>query len=98
MFDVAFSRRMCCSRAARVRTKQRLPFLSVVSPTRRPGTERTFFMEQASMPTPGPPALRGMPKLLPSPQTMSAPQLPGFLSSPQAMASEKEAISRIPLS
>ena len=37
MFEVAFSRRMCCSRVASVRQKARLPRVSTVSPTRRPG-------------------------------------------------------------
>ncbi len=37
MFEVAFSRRMCCSRVERVSTKPRLPSASTVSPTRRTG-------------------------------------------------------------
>ena len=40
MLDVAFSRRMCCSRVCSVRTKPRLPSRSVVSPTIRPGIRR----------------------------------------------------------
>ena len=55
-------------------------------------------MEQAKSPKAGPPALSASPKLLPSPATMSAPQLPGFFKSPQAMASEKAAMSSAPLS
>ena len=42
MFEVAFSRRMCCSRVASVSTKPRLPLRSVVWPTRRPGICRTY--------------------------------------------------------
>ena len=37
MFDVAFARRMCCSRVASVSTYARLPSTSTVSPTSRPG-------------------------------------------------------------
>ena len=40
MFDVAFSRRMCCSRACSVSTKPRLPSRSTVWPTMRPGMRR----------------------------------------------------------
>ena len=40
MFDVAFSRRMCCSRVCSVSTKPRSPSRSVVSPTMRPGMRR----------------------------------------------------------
>ena len=40
MFDVAFSRRMCCSRVCSVSTQQRLPLRSVVCPTIRPGILR----------------------------------------------------------
>ena len=37
MLEVAFSRRMCCSRVARVNTKPRRPSVSTVWPTKRPG-------------------------------------------------------------
>ena len=37
MLDVAFSRRMCCSRVDSVRQKARRPSASRVSPTSRPG-------------------------------------------------------------
>jgi hypothetical protein len=40
MFDVAFSRRMCCSRVCSVRTNARRPSASTVSPTMRPGMRR----------------------------------------------------------
>ena len=43
MFDVAFSRRICCSRVERVSTKPRLPSASTVSPASRPGICRTYF-------------------------------------------------------
>ena len=40
MFDVAFSRRMCCSRVCSVSTKPRRPSTSTVSPAMRPGMRR----------------------------------------------------------
>ena len=40
MFEVAFSRRMCCSRVCRVSTNPRRPSRSCVSPTIRPGSLR----------------------------------------------------------
>ena len=43
MFEVAFSRRICCSRVDRVSTKPRLPSASTVSPASRPGICRTYF-------------------------------------------------------
>ncbi len=42
MLDVAFSRRMCCSRVARVRTKPLLPSTSTPCPTSRPGMLRMY--------------------------------------------------------
>ena len=73
MLEVAFSRRICCSRVARVRTKPRWPFLSAVWPTSRPGMLRTYLSSDANIPSPGPPKDCGMPRLCPSPQAMSAP-------------------------
>ena len=40
MFDVAFSRRMCCSRVCRARRWAGRPAASTDTPTRRPGIER----------------------------------------------------------
>src|SRR5882762_8599170 len=51
MLEVAFSRRMCCSRVDSVRTKPRLPSASTVSPTRRPGIWRTYLSRVANRPT-----------------------------------------------
>jgi hypothetical protein len=51
IFEVAFSRRMCCSRVESVRTKPRRPSLSTVSPHRRPGIWRTYFCLVANKPT-----------------------------------------------
>ena len=55
MFEVAFSRRMCCSRVESVRQKARLPRESVVWPTSRPGIWRMNFSRVAMMPANGPP-------------------------------------------
>jgi len=49
-FDVAFSRRMSCSRARSVVTYARVPSVSTVSPTRRPGRRRTWASVQANRP------------------------------------------------
>ena len=51
MFEVAFSRRMCCSRVDSVSTKPRRPSASTVSPQRRPGIWRTYFSRVANRPT-----------------------------------------------
>ena len=51
MFEVAFSRRMCCSRVESVSTKPRLPSASTVSPQSRPGICRTNFCRVANSPT-----------------------------------------------
>ncbi|MNT60489.1 hypothetical protein D3C72_1980720 [compost metagenome] len=40
MFEVAFSRRICCSRVCSARRYALLPCASTVTPTRRPGIER----------------------------------------------------------
>ena len=43
MLEVAFSRRMCCSRVESVSTKPRLPSASTVMPQSRPGIWRMYF-------------------------------------------------------
>src|SRR6185503_13643524 len=51
MLEVAFSRRICCSRVESVSTKPRLPSASTVSPHRRPGIWRMYFSRVANNPT-----------------------------------------------
>ena len=51
MFEVALSRRMCCSRVESVSTKPRRPSASTVSPHRRPGIWRTYLVRVANSPT-----------------------------------------------
>src|SRR5262245_64909837 len=53
ILEVAFSRRICCSRVARVNTNPRCPSVSTVSPTKRPGLLRTNFFWQAEETKPG---------------------------------------------
>jgi len=57
--EVAFSRRICCSRVASVRQKARFPRVSVVWPTSLPGICRTYFSRVAMIPANGPPKLGG---------------------------------------
>ncbi len=51
MLEVAFSRRICCSRVESVSTKPRLPSASRVMPESRPGIWRTYFCLVAKSPT-----------------------------------------------
>ena len=55
MFDVAFSRRMCCSRVCSASRYAALPFASTVTPTKRPGIERLNSSRVAKNPACGPP-------------------------------------------
>jgi len=48
--DVAFARRMCCSRVCSVRAKPRAPSRSTVAPTSRPGMRRTNSCLAANTP------------------------------------------------
>ncbi len=94
MFEVAFSRRICCSRVDSVSTKPRLPFTSLVSPTSRPGICRRNFSLHAITPQYGPPNPTGTPKLCASSDTMSASR--GGFTTPSETASAIETISRAP--
>src|SRR5574344_342216 len=76
---VAFSLRMCCSLACSVKTKQRLPSESLVSPTILPGILRTNSFLHVMNPTYGPPKQRGIPRDWPSPTAMSASHSLGVL-------------------
>ena len=88
MLDVAFSRRMCCSRVERVRTKPRRPLRSTVAPATRPGICRTSPSRMARNPGAGPPKLRPLPKLCSVPTATSAPRAPGAWRRPSETASE----------
>ena len=67
MLEVAFSRRMCCSRACSVRTYPVRPSTSSVSPTSLPGSRRTSSRRVAITPRYGPPWFRWLPSTCPSP-------------------------------
>ena len=83
MLEVAFSRRMCCSRACRVSTKPRCPRRPPSAPTRRPGISRMSLLRQAKKPEVRPAEGQGMPSPCPSPTAMSAPVVArGSSSSP----------------
>ena len=75
MFDVAFSRRMCCSRVCSVSRYAGLPCESTETPTSRPGIERLNASLQARKAACGPPKPNGTPKRCELPTTMSAPQV-----------------------
>ena len=77
MFDVAFSRRMCCSRVWSVSTKPRRPSTSTVSPAIRPGIRRRYSSRAANSPKEGPPKSSRLPSAWPSPTATSTPHSPG---------------------
>ena len=79
MLWVAFSRRMCCSRVCRARTKPRRPSTSSVSPAIRPGMRRICSSVAQKKPNEGPPKSSRLPSGWPSPRAMSAPHSPGGL-------------------
>src|SRR3546814_2428889 len=62
MFDVAFSRRICCSRVCSAKRRAGAPWLSLDTPTRRPGMVRLNASLQAMKPACGPPKPSGTPK------------------------------------
>ena len=77
MFEVAFSRRMCCSRVCSVSTKPRRPSTSTVSPAMRPGIRRRYASVAAKKPNDGPPKSSRLPSGWPSPTATSTPHSPG---------------------
>ena len=87
MLLVAFSRRMCCSRVCRARTKPRRPSTSSVSPAIRPGMRRISASVPQKKPTEGPPKSSRLPSGWPSPRAMSAPHSPGGLRMPRVIGS-----------
>ena len=96
MLEVAFSRRMCCSRVESVRQKARRPSASRVWPTRRPGIWRWCSDRQAMKPRRGPPRCIGTPSDCSSPHAMSAPPSPGGARNASDAASATTATERAP--
>src|SRR5664279_2890081 len=87
MFEVAFSRRMCCSRVCSVSTKPRRPSTSTVSPAIRPGIRRRYSSRAAKKPKEGPPKSRRLPSGWPSPTATSTPHSPGGARMPSVIGS-----------
>ncbi len=81
MLEVAFSRRMCCSRVCSARRRAGAPLASWLTPTRRPGIRRLKASRVAKKPACGPPKPMGTPKRWAEPTTTSAPISPGGVSS-----------------
>jgi hypothetical protein len=87
MLDVAFSRRMCCSRVCNASRYAGAPCASMLTPTSRPGIERLNSSLVARKAACGPPLPIGMPKRWVLPTTMSAPISPGGVSKTSASRS-----------
>ena len=73
MFEVALSRRMCCSRVWIAMRSARLPCESRDTPMMRPGSLRTYASLVAMNAACGPPKPIGTPKRWALPTAMSAP-------------------------
>ncbi len=87
MFEVAFSRRMCCSRVCSASRSAGRPAVSVLTPTMRPGIARAARSWAARNPAWGPPNPIGTPKRCAEPMAMSAPSWPGGTPSTHASRS-----------
>ena len=77
MFDVALSRRMCCSRVASAIRYAVCPWASTDTPMMRPGIWRTYAVRVAKNAAWGPPHPSGTPNRCEFPNTTSAPISPG---------------------
>ena len=87
MLDVAFSRRMCCSRVPRASRRAGLPWASLETPTSRPGIWRLNSSRVARNPAWGPPNPSGTPNRWAEPTATSAPNSPGGRRSVRARRS-----------
>ncbi len=76
MLDVAFSRRMCCSRVCRASRCAGRPAASTDTPTSRPGRDRRNSSRVARKPACGPPKPRGTPKRCDDPTRRRRPARP----------------------
>ena len=77
MFEVARSRRICCSRVWRAMRYATAPWTSRDTPIKRPGICRTKALRVAKNAACGPPNPIGTPKRWELPTTTSAPASPG---------------------
>ena len=87
MFEVAFSRRMCCSRVCSAMRSAGRPAVSVLTPMIRPGSARAAPSCTAMNAACGPPKPIGTPKRCAEPMAMSAPSAPGGVVSTHARRS-----------
>ena len=87
MFEVALSRRMCCSLVLIAIRSARSPWLSRETPMMRPGILRTYCSLVAMNAACGPPKPIGTPKRCALPTAMSAPQLAGLARRTSAIGS-----------
>ena len=87
MLEVAFSRRMCCSRVCSASRRAGRPSVSTLTPTMRPGIERAARSWAARKPACGPPKPIGTPNRCAEPTAMSAPNCPGGTASRHANGS-----------
>ena len=77
MLEVAFSRRMCCSRVCNAMRNAGRPRASTETPMIRPGVWRLYASRVAKNAACGPPNPIGTPKRWALPTTTSAPNAPG---------------------
>ena len=77
MLEVAFSRRMCCSRVCNAMRSAGRPRASTETPMIRPGVWRLYASRVAKNAACGPPNPIGTPKRWALPTTTSAPNAPG---------------------
>ena len=84
ILEVAFSRRICCSRVCSAKRKAVLPCASTDTPTKRPGMVRLSASLVAIKPACGPPKPNGTPKRCELPTAISAPHSPGAFKTAKA--------------
>ncbi len=96
IFEVAFSRRMCCSRVASAIRYAVLPCASTETPMMRPGIWRTNDCRVAKNAACGPPYPSGTPNRCELPNTTSAPISPGGVRIARASRSVPTATSAPP--
>ena len=87
MLLVAFSRRMCCSRVCSASRSAGAPSASTLTPTSRPGIDRSRPLRTAMKPACGPPKPSGTPNRWLLPTATSAPSSPGLASRVRASRS-----------
>ena len=92
MFDVARSRRICCSRVWSAIRRAGLPWVSFESPMTRPGIFLSKILRVAKKAACGPPYPIGTPNRWLVPTTTSAPHSPGGFNKARLSKSAATAI------